>query len=97
MIAYQLLTSCFVLTAYGADLGPPLGFSSTSASEALTNVSAYQTPQSTAEVVVGLTGFTSPVSPDTSRQVSQLSARCFYSSLPARHIPSPATTVHRFH
>ena len=70
MIAYQLLTSCFVLTAYGFDLGPPPWICS--APEALTNVCAYQTPQSTAKVTVGLTGFGDrPVSPDRSRNYPQ--------------------------
>jgi hypothetical protein len=55
MIAYQLLTSCFMLAAYGSDLGPPPGVCS--APEVLTNVRAHQTPQSTAKVTVSLTGF----------------------------------------
>jgi hypothetical protein len=42
----HLLTLCFVLTAHGADLAPPLGISSESAHEAPTNVSAYPTTQS---------------------------------------------------
>jgi hypothetical protein len=67
MIASQL---CFVLTAYGANLGPPPWICS--APEALTNVCAYQTPQSTAKVIVGLTGFTDrPVSPGRPRKYPQ--------------------------
>jgi hypothetical protein len=52
----HLLTLCFVLTAYGADLAPPLGISSDSAHEAPTNVSAYPTTQSAAKSVADLTG-----------------------------------------
>ena len=67
MIAYQLLTSCFVLTACGSDLGPPPGICS--APEVLTNVCAYQT---TAKVTVGLTGFADrPVSPGRPRNYPQ--------------------------
>jgi hypothetical protein len=62
MTASHLLALCFVLTAYGFDLGPPPWICS--APEALTNVCAYQTPQSTAKVNVGLAGFADrPVSP----------------------------------
>jgi hypothetical protein len=69
MIAYQLLTSCFVLTAYGSDFGPP---GICSAPEVPTNVCAYQTPQSTAKVTVGLTRFDGhPVSPDRPRSYPQ--------------------------
>ena len=69
MTAYQLLTSCLVLTAYGSDLGPP---GICSAPEVPTNVCAYQTPQSTAKVTVGLAGFDDrPVSPDRSRSYPQ--------------------------
>jgi hypothetical protein len=46
MTAWHLLTLYFLLTAYGADLTPPLGDYSASAS---TNVSAYPTTQSTAK------------------------------------------------
>jgi hypothetical protein len=70
MIASHLLALCFVLTAYGADLGPPPGISL--APEALTNVCAYQTLQSTAKVIFGLTGFTDrPVSPGKPRNYPQ--------------------------
>jgi hypothetical protein len=73
MIAYQLLTSCFVLTAYGSDLGPPPGICS--APEVLTNVYAYQTPQSTAKITVGLTGFADrPVWPDRPRNYPQVTS-----------------------
>jgi hypothetical protein len=72
MTASHLLALCFVLTAYGADLGPPLGFSSMSASEVPTNVSAYQTTQSTAKVIASLAGFTDcPVSPGRPRNYPQ--------------------------
>jgi hypothetical protein len=68
----NILMSCFVLTAYGADLGQPIGISSASAHEALTNVSAYPTTPSTAKVIVGLTGFTDrPVSPGRPRNYPQ--------------------------
>jgi predicted outer membrane repeat protein len=67
---YQLLTSCFVLAAYGSDLGPPPGICS--APDALTNVCAYQTPQVTAKVTVGLVGFANrPVWPGRPRNYSQ--------------------------
>jgi hypothetical protein len=70
MTASHLLALCFVLTAYGADLGPPPGICS--APEALTNVCAYQTPQSTTKVLVDLAGFTGrPVSPDRPRNYPQ--------------------------
>jgi hypothetical protein len=59
-----------VLTAYGFVLGPPPEICS--APEALTNVCAYQTPQSTAKVTVGLAGFADrSVSPDMPRKYSQ--------------------------
>jgi hypothetical protein len=61
MTASHLLALCFVLTAYGADLGPPLGICSAFSP---TNVSAYPTTQSTAKAVVNLSGSTDrPVSP----------------------------------
>jgi hypothetical protein len=64
MAASHLLALGFMLTAYGTDLGPPLGISSASASEVPTNVFAYQTTQSTAKVIASLAGFTErPVSP----------------------------------
>jgi hypothetical protein len=71
MTAYQLLTPCFVITAYGFDLDPaPPGICS--APEALTNVCAYQTPQSTAKVTASLAGFADrPVSPDRPRNYPQ--------------------------
>jgi hypothetical protein len=66
MIASLLLALCFLHTAYGAALSIPPWISS--APQALTNVCAYQTPQSTAKVIVGLTGFTDrPVSPSRPR------------------------------
>jgi hypothetical protein len=69
-ITSNILTSCFLLTAYGTDLAPPPGICS--APEALTNVRAYQTPQSTAKLIVGLTGFTDrPVSPGRPRSYPQ--------------------------
>jgi hypothetical protein len=51
----NLLTLFFVLTAYGADLAPPLGVSSESTHEAPTNVSAYPTTQSATKSVADLT------------------------------------------
>jgi hypothetical protein len=54
----NILTSCFVLTAYGANFAPPLGISSASTHEALTNVSAYPTTPSTAKSVADRTGST---------------------------------------
>jgi hypothetical protein len=55
MTASHLLALCFVLTAYGTDLGPPLGFCS---AYSPTNVSAYPTTQSTPKSVVDLIGST---------------------------------------
>jgi hypothetical protein len=52
----HLLTLCFVLTAHGTDLAPPLLISSESAHEAPTNVSAYPTTQSATKSVADLTG-----------------------------------------
>jgi hypothetical protein len=67
MTASHLLALCSLLTACGSDLGPPPGICS-----ALTNVSAYQTLQSTAKVIVDLARFTGrPVSPCRPRSYPQ--------------------------
>jgi hypothetical protein len=72
MTARHLLTLCFVLTAYGADLVPPLGFFSASSSKAPTNVSTYLTTQLTAKAIVDLTGFADrSISPGRSRSHMQ--------------------------
>jgi hypothetical protein len=71
MTARHLLMLCFVLTAYGADLVPPLETFSASPSKSPTNVSTYLT-QTTAKAIVDLTGFADrSFSPGRSRSYMQ--------------------------